>query len=291
MNAALVKIDVAAAALGWSAYKLFDLMDGGTLLEKGFAWVFNLANDPAGERRDPRFWWQEIEARDSVDHSKHDKFSYYEIDWVINKILPIKRQNFHAGEVDQLFQIRRRTRIDLHGELAGQLDGGRNFYKRAALAAFLKARWLGAVSERTIKPGDHRQAANGLAGAVSARVTHPLIAAPAPLATPGNGANVRITPQRDCPDNRAALNFHPTDPEARDNGRGSSGVIPQSPKKALPQSLNKVASPGGKQSRPKSAGHIPASPATTMQRRKSAIITPPSSLNGAGTFTKETKPC
>jgi hypothetical protein len=148
MNAQLVKIDVAAATLGWSAGKLFDLVDGGTLLERGFAWVFNLANDREGERRDLRFWLPEISMRASLDTSKHRRFSNYELEWVINKILPATRKNFHAGEVDELFQIRPRTRIDLHDEICGSLrtaigrESGRHFYSRDALAAFLTRRWI-----------------------------------------------------------------------------------------------------------------------------------------------------
>ena len=147
MNAALVKIDVAAAHLGWSASKLFDLVDGGTLIDTGFVWVFNLANDLSGERRDLRWWWPEVEAR-AVGNTK---FYGYQIDWVIKRILPEKRVNFHADEVDQLFQIRPRTRIDLHAELSGTQSaapGGRHFYARTDLADFLKRRWLGAIYKR-----------------------------------------------------------------------------------------------------------------------------------------------
>lgn len=145
MNAALVKIDVAAATLGWSAPKLFSLVDGGDLVEQGFVWVFNLANDADGRNRDLRFWWPEIQARAAATRNK---YVGYEIGWVIDRILPVKRATFHAGEVDQLFQIRPRTRIDLHAELAGTMESGRNFYSRAALAAFLKRRWLGAIHSR-----------------------------------------------------------------------------------------------------------------------------------------------
>ena len=188
MNAALVKIDVAAARLGWSADKLFDLVDGGTLLEKGFAWVWNLANALDGERRDLRFWWPEIEAR--AQARNQTKFSYYELPWVIAKILPPRRVNFHAGEIDQMFQIRPRTRIDLHAELAGRLEGGRNFYSRAALARFLERRWLGSVSSR-ISPPIHRPAADSRGDAAVAGLKSPLIAK-SPTCSPARGrGNVR----------------------------------------------------------------------------------------------------
>lgn len=151
MQAALVKVDVAAARLRWNVGRLFDLTDGGTLLENGFAWVFNLANDPCGQKRDLRWWMPEIEARAGSTGST--KFNYYQPGWVIGRILPEKRVNFHAGEVDQLFQIRPRTRIDLHAEIFGGVavtkGRGPNFYSREFLAAFLLRRWLGAVSART----------------------------------------------------------------------------------------------------------------------------------------------
>lgn len=151
MKATLVKIDVAAAALGWSAAKLFDLVEGGSLLEPGFEWVFNLANDVHGERRDLRWWWQEIEERRA--EREEGKSKRYELREVIDQILPVKRTNFHAGEVDQMFQIRPRTRIDLHDELSVSQRDGHNFYSRYSLAAFLRRRWVGAAA----RPG-HREA-------------------------------------------------------------------------------------------------------------------------------------
>lgn len=227
MNAALVKIDVAAADLDRSVAQVFDLVDGGTLLEKGITWVFNLANDPDGDRRDLRFWRPEVLA-----HGHRDiigKYADWPIERVLAKILPEKRVNFHAGEVDKLFQIRPRTRIDLHGELAGALDGGRNFYSRAALAAFLTRRWLGAVSKR--KP---------------------------------------FSPAADVAASTATK-----------NGQHAGHIKPPS----VPAKL----------SCPKSAAHIPASPATTMQRRKvladchQSNLPAPASLSGAVTFHMEQK--
>jgi hypothetical protein len=140
MEAALVKIDVAAADLDKSVAEMFDLAVGGTLIEKGLTWVFNLANDPNGDRRDLRFWRPEVLA-----HSQNgSKYSAWEIERVLAKILPVSRVNFHAGEVDKLFQIRPRTRIDLHDEIAGSLKSGRHQYHRDDLAAFLIRRWVGA---------------------------------------------------------------------------------------------------------------------------------------------------
>jgi hypothetical protein len=147
MNAALVKVDVAAAHLGWPARKLLSLVDESSVLDRGFAWVFNLANDPAGERRDLRWWWPEIAARASLDSRDAGKYAFYELSWVINRILPERRQNFQAGEVDQLFQIRHTTRYELHAEIFAGAKftppaGTANFYPRELLAAFLTRRWM-----------------------------------------------------------------------------------------------------------------------------------------------------
>lgn len=145
MNPQLVKIDVAAADLGKAVAHIFGLVfDGGNLLEPGIHWVFNFAN-ALDSRRDLRFWRPEIKARAD---GEAEKFSAWEIGQVVAKILPATRKNFHAGEVDQLFQIRKTTRLDFGAELAGRLDGGRNFYSRATLENFLCRRWLGAMHER-----------------------------------------------------------------------------------------------------------------------------------------------
>lgn len=157
MKAQLVKIDVAAAESGWSVKELFTLAEGSTLTEKGLAWVFDMANDLAAanskggsHRRDLRFWLPEIQARTSKDTSIQSKYNFWQLSWVLNKILPEKREHFHAGEVDALFQIRPRTRIDFN-ELNGGIQGGRNFYSREALVKFLTTRWLG--NEKLINAG------------------------------------------------------------------------------------------------------------------------------------------
>ena len=144
MNAALVKLDVAAAALGWSAVKLLSLADEGTLLEPGFVWVWNLANDLDGERRDLRWWAVEVQVRAGISQpgpGSGDR-SQGPLARVIGQILPLKRTNFHAGEVDAMFQIRHRTRLDYGIELNGGLVNGRTLYPRETLVAFLERRWI-----------------------------------------------------------------------------------------------------------------------------------------------------
>jgi hypothetical protein len=155
MNAQLVKIDVAAADLDKSVKALFEMADGGTLIERALQWVFDFSNGDAcrigQHRRDLRFWRPEILARASKDVSLHNKYRGWQLDWVLARILPPKRLNFHAGEVDQLFQLRPRTRIDFGEELNGKIAGGRNFYTRDVLVKFLTGRWIGTQS-RVLSP-------------------------------------------------------------------------------------------------------------------------------------------
>src|ERR1019366_4865842 len=142
MNAQLVKIDVAAADMDKSVKMLFELAEGGTLIEHGLQWVFDLSNG-ATERRDLRFGRPELLVRASDDAALHNKYRGWQLEWVLARILPVRRINFHAGEVDRLFQLRPRTRIDFGAELNGEMKGGRNFYARPVLVEFLNNRWLG----------------------------------------------------------------------------------------------------------------------------------------------------
>jgi len=148
MQPVLVKVDVAAADLGWPARKVFAAADGGDLVTRGLAWVFDFSNGAEHARRELRFWRPELLA-----HAKFDyPFRNWELDWVIAKILPRTRTNFHAGEVDQLFQIRHNTRLELDAELNGDKRNGANTYSRTNLAAFLTRRWLGTLAaQKTVE--------------------------------------------------------------------------------------------------------------------------------------------
>src|ERR1039458_4059796 len=140
MNTALVKIDVASAYLGRSVNNVCDLVDGGNLAAAGLLWVFNLAHNPAGPRRDLRFWRTELLAR-AGGHA--DNCGRLQINQVIAQILPARREHFQAGEVDQLFQIRPSTRKVVDAELKGRLVCGRNVYQRTRLETFLHRRRIG----------------------------------------------------------------------------------------------------------------------------------------------------
>jgi hypothetical protein len=137
---ALVKIDSAALDLRMPVSRIEDLVDGGAAGESGLLWVFNVASNPRGKIRSLRFFRPELLARGT---DKAHEINQLTIEQVIAEILPATRARFPAGEVDQLFQMRRPTRIALADELPGKLDGGRNVYQRTALAEFLQRRWVG----------------------------------------------------------------------------------------------------------------------------------------------------
>ena len=113
MHAALVKIDVAAVDLRASIRRIEQMVDGGTSAGDGLLWVFNFARR-GGRRRDLRFWRSELLARASGNAANTNRLTIKE---VLAEILPTTRARFHAGEVDQLFQIRPNTRIDDFSEM------------------------------------------------------------------------------------------------------------------------------------------------------------------------------
>ena len=136
----LVKIDSAAMDLKMPVDRITELVDGGAAGESGLLWVWNMATNPRGKIRCLRFWRPELQARAT---EKAHEVNQLTVEQVISQILPEKRAHFPAGEVDQMFQVRRPTRIALADELPGKLDGGRNVYKRTDLVDFLKRRWVG----------------------------------------------------------------------------------------------------------------------------------------------------
>jgi hypothetical protein len=140
MKPALVKIDVAAVDLSMGIRRIEQLVDGGSPNETGLLWVFNLAGNPGGRMRSLRFWRPELLARSGGQAAEINQM---QIGQVIAEILPPRRERFHAGEIDQLFQIRPNTRIDLDADLKGKREGSRFVYRREPLENFLKARWLG----------------------------------------------------------------------------------------------------------------------------------------------------
>ena len=140
MHPTLVKIDVAAFALGKDIRKIEQMVDGGTVKQSGLLWVFNFAVNPKGKHRALRFWRPELLDRGG---GKLAGYRQMRIEEVISQILPASREYFNAGEVNEMFQVRPRTRIDYGVELPGKQTPRGNVYPRPALAAFLRRRWIG----------------------------------------------------------------------------------------------------------------------------------------------------
>lgn len=140
MKLALVKIDTAVAELCRTIDHVYDLVDGGRQGEPGLLWVWNVATDINGQIRSLRFWHPELKARASGAGEAFQKMQLAE---VIARIIPPGRRFFQAGELDQMFQIRRPTRIGLQRQLNGRRGSAGYEYPRATVAAFLETRWLG----------------------------------------------------------------------------------------------------------------------------------------------------
>ena len=139
-RAVLVTVSGVRALKGWTYDNIFCRVDGGDLLNKGLAWVWNFAADANGDMRELRFWRFELE--------RPEKTGYLELEWVIARILPEKRKNFHAGEVVEMFTLTRPTLMKLRPQMGGQLAANSSFFSRDGLARFLRERWLGACYDR-----------------------------------------------------------------------------------------------------------------------------------------------
>jgi len=169
----LIKWSVVRELTGLRRDEIFDRVDGSSLLHRGFAWVWNFSTSfPAGPR-DLRFWRWEVTAESHPDTYQHGQFGKWELAWVINKILPPQRMTFHSGDVQMLFDLNRKTFMELRDELNGNMSGARNvMFARTSLVRFLERRWLGAVYDRkaesgkrkaeiTLQPADGHERDNG----------------------------------------------------------------------------------------------------------------------------------
>jgi len=141
----LLKIDVATVITGQSINVLYERAEGTGDLESALVWVFDFSRGASrrdvirAHRRDLRFWHSELTGADVKKLT---------LEQVLETILPSSKKTFQAGEVDHLFQLRPRTRLDLCG-LEGELKGGRNSYTREKLAGFLQDRWIGFAKNRS----------------------------------------------------------------------------------------------------------------------------------------------
>lgn len=142
---ALVTVDAASLLTGRAVPELFALAGGSKARARGLEWVFNFSKYRCRGRRELRFWTTELQEWPAP--------SARTLDAVIADILPRGGAHYHAGEVDHLFQIRPRTRIDMHNELSASVKHGSHRYRRDELAAFLKRRWLGPTKKKKARAG------------------------------------------------------------------------------------------------------------------------------------------
>lgn len=143
----LITVGGVRALTGCGYEEIFTRVDGGDLLLKPLVWVFDFsAAWPDNTKRDLRFWRAEVE---SLRDAGKSATGHLEIQWVVERILPLRRTSYPAGEVVELFCLNRSTLKELRPQLAGELATGGSTYTRAGLAAFLTTRWLGYVSKRT----------------------------------------------------------------------------------------------------------------------------------------------
>ncbi|HEY5044156.1 MAG TPA: hypothetical protein VIK53_19470 [Verrucomicrobiae bacterium] len=143
----LIQTETVRDLTGLRADEIRDLVTGGTLTHRGLAWVWDFsAQFPGNQNRDLRFWRDEALAHCSPDSTKQNRFGNYQIGWVIDRVLPRSRANFHSGELLAMFALERPSLLRLRDEMNGRLAGARNaLFPRASVAAFLERRWLGAV--------------------------------------------------------------------------------------------------------------------------------------------------
>ncbi len=136
----LAKVDSVALLTGRPVRTIYQMTDGGDLIHGHLQWVWNVAVDPAGKIRDLRYWVGEALAP--------ERQRGLELDTVIDFILPPRRREFAAGELQQLLQVRDNTLLELRSQMGGALRAHCNFYPRAAVADFFRRRWLGAEPAR-----------------------------------------------------------------------------------------------------------------------------------------------
>jgi len=136
----LLQVSTVRDITGLRRDEIFDRVDGRSLLHRGFVWVWNVSSTfPESMTRDLRLWRAEIIA----DDDDAVKLGRRDLDWVLKQILPPK-QNFHSGELIQMFALSRPGLGRLRDELNGNLVGARNcLFTRENVAAFLKRRWIG----------------------------------------------------------------------------------------------------------------------------------------------------
>ena len=131
----LAKADGVALLTRKPISEIYAMAEGGDLVGGNYVWVWNVAVNPAGEKRDLRWWIGEVLAP--------KRQAALTLEQVIVRLVPPHRREFPAGEVCRLLQVRPITLSELRGELQGALRSNSGFYPRAGLVKFFQTRWLG----------------------------------------------------------------------------------------------------------------------------------------------------
>jgi hypothetical protein len=135
----LAKVD----SVAWFTRKpinvIYAMADGGDIPDGGLQWVWNVATNPTGKKRDLRFLAREFMEPQTV--------AGFSLEQVITILLGESRREFPAGEVCRLLQVRPITLSNLRKELNGEVRGNGGYYPRAGLVEFFSTRWLGAAMD------------------------------------------------------------------------------------------------------------------------------------------------
>jgi hypothetical protein len=132
----LVCVNTAAVLLRQRADLVYEMADGGTLLEGSLTWVFDLsARGSAGVNRDLRFFLGELLAPATARNLTLPR--------VLDCILPPAVANFQSGRVERLLGLRKQSIMRLRDQMGGQRSFNTTYFPRQKLAEFLASRWLG----------------------------------------------------------------------------------------------------------------------------------------------------
>jgi hypothetical protein len=129
-SAVVVGINTVRAVRGITAEAVMKLVDRGDL-----RFVFDLASPGCGKLRALRFWIPEIVDAGAVAKLK--------LSTVITMILPRGPRLLSGAEIGQRFLLSRTAVHRMRSEVGGAVNGRVLFVERAALAAWLRQRWIG----------------------------------------------------------------------------------------------------------------------------------------------------
>lgn len=129
IRAVLLSTKAAGALRGKNERQMRELAEGGSLIEAGLEWVFNVAVDAGSDKRDLRFYAGEIICPEFQRGKR--------LADVVNAILPPTRKDFPIGQLVLEWQVTHQHIYNL--KTARELPPG-SFTPRNALVSFLMRR-------------------------------------------------------------------------------------------------------------------------------------------------------